>query len=187
MQRYFAILTLLVLIILVLFRASQMKKLGIKVLRFGEKDKKDFIIVPCVLLFFYLIIASVFKFPKLGTELFKNEFIAWIGVIICILGIMLFIYALISFGNSFRVGLDEDNPGKLVTNGAFSISRNPIYTAFGLVLIGIFLIIPNYIFLIYIVAGFWLLNRQINLEEESLKKVYGNEYLEYCKKVRRFI
>lgn len=81
----------------------------------------------------------------------------------------------------------KDHPGELVTTGAFSISRNPIYTAFELVLAGIFLIIPNWIVLIYVFAGIWLFNRQILLEEQSLKGIYGEKYMEYCKKVRRFL
>jgi protein-S-isoprenylcysteine O-methyltransferase Ste14 len=94
---------------------------------------------------------------------------------------------LISFGKSFRVGIDEEQPGALITTGVFAISRNPIYTAFGLVLLGIFLIYANWILLLYLIAGFWLFNRQVLREEDSLKKIYGDEYIEYCKKVRRYL
>ncbi|ABX41807.1 methyltransferase family protein [Lachnoclostridium phytofermentans] len=187
MTRYIAVATLFLLIILVLFRAFQLKKLGIKVIRFGEMDKKDFIIPPFALLLFYIVFASAFGLPKVGAELYKSDYVGWIGVALCALGIILFLYALISFGKSFRVGLDEDHPGELVTTGAFSISRNPIYSAFGLVLIGIFLIIPNWIILIYVLTGIWLFNRQILLEEQSLRKIYGEKYAEYCKRVRRFL
>lgn len=187
MTRYIAIVTLFLLVILVLLRASQLKKLGIKAIQFGEMDKKDFLIPPVALLLFYIVFANAFGLPKIGIELFYNEFVGWIGAVICLIDIFLFIYALISFGKSFRVGLDEEHPGELVTTGAFSISRNPIYTTFGLVLIGIFLIIPNWIILIYVFIGTWLFNRQILLEEQSLKKIYGEKYTEYCKRVRRFL
>ncbi len=187
MTRYIAIATLFLLVILVLLRAFQLKKLGIKAIKFGEMDKKDFLIPPFALLLFYIVFASAFNLSKIGVELFHNEFVGWIGVVLCIISIWLFIYAIISFGKSFRVGLDEDHPGELVTTGAFSISRNPIYTAFGMILIGMFLIIPNWIILIYVFIGIWLFNRQIALEEQSLKKVYGEKYIEYCKRVRRFI
>lgn len=186
-MRYIAAATLFLLVILVLLRAFQLKKLGIKAVRFGEMDKKDFLIPPFALLLFYIVFAGTFGLPEIGAELFNNEFVGWIGAAVCAVGILLFLYALISFGESFRVGLDEDHPGELVTTGAFSISRNPIYTAFGLVLIGEFLIIPNWVILIYVFTGIWLLNRQILLEEQSLKRIYGEKYMEYCKKVRRFL
>lgn len=187
MTRYIAAAVLIFLVILVLFRAFQLKKLGIKVIRFGEMDRKDFFIPPFVLLLFYIVFSSTFGLPEIGAELFNNEFVCWVGVIACVMGCLLFVYAMISFGKSFRVGLDEDHPGELVTTGAFAISRNPIYTAFGLVLTGLFLIIPNWIILIYAIAGIWLFNRQILLEEESLRKIYGEKYAEYCNRVRRFL
>ena len=75
----------------------------------------------------------------------------------------------------------------LVVLGAFLFSRNPIYTAFGLILLGVFLITANWVVLIYFGGGVWLFNRQIRLEEKSLQKIYGQRYTEYCKRVRRFL
>ncbi|WP_197722744.1 methyltransferase family protein [Ureibacillus thermosphaericus] len=173
MQGYFAILTLLSLIILVIIRAKMIGKKGIIVFRFGELDKKDFLIPPFALLYFYLIFAEVFGFPKLGSRLFYNGIVSWVGVVLCTLGIMLFLWSLISFGKSFRIGIDEEKPGELITKGAFAISRNPIYTSFGMVLAGIFFIMPNWIKLLYDLAGGWLFNRQVKLEEASLRKIYG--------------
>lgn len=187
MQGYFALASFILLILLVLSRVVLLSKMGIKAMKFGEMDKKDFLIVPFALLSFYLVLSSALNLPKLGVELFKSDVAGWIGVVLCMLGLLLFLYSLISFGKSFRVGIDEEHPGPLVTTGVFAISRNPIYTAFGFVLLGIFLIFPNWIILLYLIAGFWLFNRQVLREEESLKKIYGEEYLEYCKKVRRYL
>ncbi|WP_077618214.1 methyltransferase family protein [Bacillus sinesaloumensis] len=187
MQGYFAILTFVLLIAMVIIRVRQLKKNEIKAFRFGELDKKDFVIIPFALLFFYLILSGVFDLPKLGDELFRNEIISWVGVGLCALGLLLFLFSLVSFGKSFRVGIDEEKPGELITTGVFAISRNPIYTAFGIILIGVFLILPNWILLLYVLAGFWLFNRQIRLEEASLKTLYGEKYEEYCNNVRRFL
>jgi protein-S-isoprenylcysteine O-methyltransferase Ste14 len=187
MQGYFAVATVILLVILVLLRVFLMNKMGIKAMKFGEMDKKDFLIPPFALLFFYLIFASALNLPKLGVELFSSEIVSWIGVALCMLGLILFLLSLISFGKSFRVGIDEEHPGALVTTGVFAISRNPIYTAFGFILLGIFLIFANWILLLYLVVGIWLFNRQVLSEEVSLKKIYGEEYLEYCKKVHRYL
>ncbi|GLC81639.1 methyltransferase family protein [Lacrimispora brassicae] len=187
MAKYIGAATLILLVMLVTARSFQLKRLGIKAIQFGEMDKKDFLIPPFAFLLFYIVLAGAFGLPEFGAELFNNALAGWTGAAVCVMGILLFLYALISFGKSFRVGLDENHPGELVTTGAFAISRNPIYTAFGLVLIGIFLIIPNWIILIYVFAGIWLFNRQILLEEQSLKRIYGETYTVYCKKVRRFL
>lgn len=187
MQGYFALATMILLVILVLSRVLLMKRIGIKAVRFGEMDKKDFLIPPFALFLFYLILASALNLPKVGTELFHNEVLQWVGVMFCILGLLLFLLSLISFGKSFRVGIDEEHPGSLVTTGVFAVSRNPIYTAFGFILLGIFLIFTNWIILLYLIAGLWLFNRQVLREEESLKRFYGEDYVKYCEKVRRYL
>jgi len=187
MQGYFAIITIVLLVIMISFRVFLLHKMGIKAIKFGEIDKKDFIIIPFILIFFYLLFSSTLNLPKVGTELFSNEVASWIGVVLCMIGLLLFLLSLISFGKSFRVGIDEEKPGALITTGIFAISRNPIYVAFGSILFGIFLILPNWILLLYLIAGFWLFNRQVLREEDSLKRIYGNEYVEYCKKVLRYL
>lgn len=186
MQQYFAISTMVLLIILVISRIILLKKVGIKAFKFAEIDKKDYLIPPFVLVFFYLILSSILQLPTLGTELFHNETIAWIGVGLCLFGLVLFLLSLISFGKSFRVGIDEDHPNALVTTGTFALSRNPISVAFGLVLFGIFLIYSNWVLLLFFFAVTWLLNRQVLREESSLKKIYGKEYEDYCRKVSRY-
>ena len=191
MQDYVAIFSLILLITLVLFRSFQMKKKGIKALHFGEMDKKDFLILPFVLLFFYMILANTFDLPRFGAVLTSNEtssaIAAWIGAVLCLLAIVLFLWGLVSFGKSFRVGIDTNKPGNLVTSGAFSISRNPLYMAFFMILAGIFLIFPTWLFFAYFIAGLWVIDRQVCLEENSLRDIYGKEYNDYCNKVRRYI
>lgn len=168
-------------------RTIQLKKLGIRAFLFGKMDKKDFLIPPFVILYIYILLGSSFQWPVLGTQLYRSQAMSIIGVVFCLLGLLFFGYALISFGKSFRVGLDENHPGELVTSGAFAISRNPIYVSFILVFIGIFFIIPNWILLVYVLAGTCLIYRQIKLEEKSLRSIYGGAYEEYCGKVRRFL
>jgi len=105
----------------------------------------------------------------------------------CFAGLSLLLWSLISFGNSFQVGIDTSRPDKLVTDGIFANSRNPIYVAFAFILIGQFLIFSNWILLICALAGFWLFHRQVLREEEYLKRNYGEEYAQYCHRVRRYL
>lgn len=188
MQRYFASLTIVLLLGMVLTRAALLKRKGIKAIHFGNIDKKDFLIPPFAFFYFYLIFAAAFHLPSVSKQVFfDSESIAWVGVFLCLVGLLLFFFSLVSFGRSFRVGIDTDQPDKLVTNGVFAYIRNPIYVAFGLILLGQFLVFPNWILLIYLGAGIWLLHRQVLREEEYLKGHYGKEYAEYCNRVRRYL
>lgn len=187
MQGFIALAVFFLLIISVLIRVRVLKNLGIDAFQFGKMDKKDYIIPPFVLLFLYLFIASAFNLPRFGNLPFENDILAWMGVGFCVLGLALFVWALVSFGMSFRVGLDEKSPGSLVTKGAFGLSRNPIYVAFFLVILGINLVFPSWVFIIYLALATFVFNRQIKLEEASLQKIYGLQFEAYCKKVRRYL
>ena len=187
MQGYFVVAALGVMVSLVIFRSRQMKKMGIEAVRFGQMDKKDFLIPPFVIFYFYLILANTFHLPKVGTVLAENHVVSWVGVAFCVIAPVTFFWGIQSFGKSFRVGLDEDKPDGLVTMGAFSISRNPLYLAFFMILSGVFLIFPTWIFFAYFVAGLWLIDRQVCREENSLRHIFGKEYDDYCERVRRYI
>ena len=156
-------------------------------MHFGKIDKTDFLIPPFALFFFYTVFAAAFNLPLSTQEFFHSEVISWVGVILCLAGLILLLLSLISFGKSFRVGIDVDLPDKLVTTGVFAFSRNPIYVAFAFVLLGQFLVFPDWILLTYLAAGIWLFHRQVLREEAFLRNQYGQEYAEYCNRVRRYL
>lgn len=187
MQRYLAAVTIVLLLGMVLTRALQMRRKGIKAMHFGKIDKKDFLIPPFAFFYFYLIFAAAFDLPTASRqEFFHSGTIAWIGVSLCLAGLTLLLLSLVAFGKSFRVGIDTEQADKLVTTGIFALTRNPIYIAFALILFGQFLVFPNWILLVYLGAAIWLFHRQVLREEEYLKKHYGKEYSDYCKRVRRY-
>jgi len=187
MPGYFAVLTIVLMLGMVLTRVLLLRRRGIAAMHFGKIDKTDFLIPPFALFYFYLVFANAFNLPSVSKqEFFHSEILSWVGVFFCLAGLLLLLWSLVSFGQSFRVGIDTEHPDKLITNGVFAFSRNPIYVAFALILLGQFLIFPNWILLVYLGAGIWLFHRQVLREEEYLKQHYGKEYLEYRNRVRRY-
>jgi protein-S-isoprenylcysteine O-methyltransferase Ste14 len=188
MQKYFAATTVVFLLGIILSRVLLLKTKGIKVMHFGEIDKTDFFIPPFAFFYFYLIFAAAFRLPTISTQqIFSSGIVAWVGVCLCLSGLFLIVLSLISFGTSFRIGIDTRKADTLVTSGVFGISRNPMYVAFASILVGQFLIFPNWILMFSIAAGSWLLNRQVLREEDELKRHYGKEYADYCGRVRRYL
>ena len=185
---YFGVLTIILMLGIVLIRVVWLKRQAIEAMKFGKLDKSDFLIPPFALFYFYTVFAAAFDLPIVSTqEFFDAEGIAWIGVIFCFGGLIALLWSLVSFGQSFRIGIDTEQPDKLITTGIYAVSRNPIYVAFAGILLGQFLIFPNWIPLIYLGAAVWLFHRQVLREEEHMAKHYGEEYQEYCQKVRRYL
>lgn len=187
MQRYFGALTIVALLAMVLGRSFLMRRKGVKAIHFGEIDRKDYLIPPFALFYIYLVFAAAFGFPTVSRQVFfQSDAGCWAGVALCLSGLLLFVASLVSFGMSFRVGIDTDTPDKLITTGVFAFSRNPIYVAFALVLAGEFLIFPNWVLLVYLASAVVLFHRQVLREEEYLRRHYGQQYAEYSGRVRRY-
>jgi len=173
---------------MVLVRVRLLRQRGVFAMQFGKKDRSDFLIPPFAFLYFYVVFAGAFGWPTFAREdLVQSPAVQWLGVLLCAGGLVMMFLSLISFGTSFRVGIDAEHPDKLVTTGIFAHTRNPIYVAFGLVLLGEFLIQPHIILLIYLVAGVALFHRQVLREEAFLRQHYRKEYVIYAKRVRRYL
>jgi protein-S-isoprenylcysteine O-methyltransferase Ste14 len=165
-----------------------MRRQGIKAMKFGGIDNTDFLIPPFMLFYFYVLLASAFRWPNITKrQFFHSAIVAWLGVAFCLAGVLLFLWSLFSFGRSFRVGIDTDRPDSLIVDGVFAFSRNPIYVAFAILLTGEFLIFPNWITLIYLLAATCLFHRQVLREEDYLKSHYGVAYEDYWRRVRRYL
>jgi len=189
-MKYIPVLELPILIIMILIRSVMLGRHGIKVIVFGVTDKTDFFLLPIILFFIYALLSIFFElpFPAILIKMFwEIDITNIIAIIICTVSLIWFGITLKTFGKSFRVGIDEKTNEKLITNGTFSISRNPIYMAFIVFFIGIFTAYPNITSAIFLVLVIAAVHRQILREEKFLKIHYGEEYNEYCKKVRRYI
>ncbi len=76
---------------------------------------------------------------------------------------------------------------KLVDTGIYAYTRNPMYLA-GLILNFSFILLAmSIIALISFIVIFLLYNNMVNFEETKLEKKLGQEYLEYKKKVKKWI
>jgi protein-S-isoprenylcysteine O-methyltransferase Ste14 len=171
-----------------LARVLLMRRSGMNALHFGKTDKKDFLIPLFALLYFYTVFAAAFGWPAASKQVFfQSDVVAWVGVLFCAAGWLLVVLTLVSFGDSFRVGIDTSRPDRLVTTGVFALSRNPIYVAFWIVLLGQFFVFPNWLLLVYLAAASWLFHRQVLREEAYLNEHYGRLYSDYCASVRRYI
>lgn len=167
-----------------------LRRRGIKAIVFGATDKSDFLLVPFVLAIVYTICSDAFGLPiwkPLVSPFWETRIPGMVGIALCIIAVIGILTSLMSFGDSFRVGIDEQKPDNLVTTGAFAFSRNPIYVCFDAFFCGQFLIHRNIIIAVAVVGFALAIHRQVLREERFLSSHYGAEYEEYRKKVRRYL
>ncbi len=146
-------------------------------------------------LFFYT--AKLFFFLNWMLFLFKAFFpdfgyipvpvsLSWAGVILLLIGGILFIPAVLQLGSSLRYGIPEEDT-KLKTTGIFSISRNPIYLGLFIICIGSCLYFPDLVNVAFCIYTIVFHLKIIKGEEEFLANRFGDEWKIYASKVRRLI
>lgn len=119
--------------------------------------------------------------------LFTTPWARGVGAALQLVGIVLFGGALASFGDSWRVGVDQRTPGSLVTDGLFGWSRNPIFLSMDLFLVGAFLLNGHLFALVFALATAVGFHRQILAEERFLQGHYGDPYRTYRNRVHRYL
>ena len=77
---------------------------------------------------------------------------------------------------------------RLKTDGIYAWTRNPMYTGWWFVLIGILLLFHN-LWTLPLIPLQWALLTVVlkKTEEQWLKELFGEEYENYCKKVNRLL
>ena len=111
-----------------------------------------------------------------------------VGILFIILGVVLNLWA----DNLFKKGKTTVKPDKiptrLITNGSFRISRHPMYLGFVLLLLGVSILLGSLTsFTAPVLMFITLQTKFITHEENQMKKVFGEKYREYEKRVRRWI
>lgn len=117
----------------------------------------------------------------------KKDILITAGVMLLIIAFVWVLIAQNHMRKSWRIGIDEDVKTELVQTGLFKFSRNPIFLGMRIMLLGIFLVIPNAITLVILVVGELLIQIQVRLEEDFLARTHGPSYLDYKKQVRRWV
>ena len=110
-----------------------------------------------------------------------------LGALLVLAGLAFFALALAAFGDGWRVGIDTERPGELVTRGVFGISRNPIFVFMNAYAVGTFLLTGRLFFLIFALLAIAAMHAQIRREEAFLEDAYGDAYRSYRAATPRYL
>lgn len=160
---------------------------------FSFRDRRNVLTVSffvAMTVWFILALVHVFRSyvlpPAFGMDLISAVGVRIGGFAVTVLGLVLYIIAIIALGESWRVGDPRRRVG-LVTWGVYSLSRNPIYLSFILLYFGIFLLDGALVLLIFAVLLTVNIHYLIIEEEAWLAARYGAAFRDYRATTGRYL
>ena len=127
-----------------------------------------------------IFVDTILNLPR-PTSVFLKTFSYIVGFLLTLSGLLIYFLAIKS---KITSSIKENN---LVTQGIYAVVRNPIYSAWLFICTGVLFLYGNLILALILFLVFWLSLTILMkcTEEKWLTKLYGEAYLEYCKKVNR--
>lgn len=134
---------------------------------------------PVWLAFFVLL--SIYTGPGWG------HVATTLGWTLIISGLLLTLAAAAEFRKHETTIVPHETPSRLITTGVFAQSRNPIYLADMLILIGVAIWTGSLLGMLSVPVFFLVLERRfIRPEEARMSEAFGGDFEAYTKKTRRW-
>ena len=137
-----------------------------------------------------LIMIAIIYLSSFIVETFTFSYQTVLSVLVAVFGLGCGVPSFRLFAKN-KTTISPFNPSEttaLVTAGMYRYSRNPMYLGLVLLTIAATIFFGTWLGIVIVVAFIFLLNLlQIIPEEEALLDIFGEEYVEYKKKARRWI
>jgi len=144
-------------------------------------------IIPPFLFLICIVIMVAIRNLSVIKEIIPKPF-NYAGIALIIFGILITIIVRKGFEKIDTEIHTFKNPRKLVTNGLFKFSRNPIYLGFAISLFGVWILLGTILPILWLLLFIVVTNTYyIPFEERIMENVFGNEYKKYKSKVRKWI
>ncbi len=129
--------------------------------------------------FFYQISNIMFFVYLCFLKITTDSYWVYVGLVIYGLGLLLCLLSVLNFAKPAENGIN--------LKGLYRVSRNPMYVAYFIYFLGCVLLTQSLILLaillVFQISAHWI----IKSEERWCLKKFGEEYINYMKKVRRYI
>lgn len=123
----------------------------------------------------------------LDFSFFQSEIFFLSGAALVFLGWLIRFWASFHFYKHHVAVLSVKPQSKIVTSGPFKYSRNPLFIGIFLIMLGSALIFDTIAGVILTMISAVLLKRWAAIEEKQLAEIFGQQYLDYKQKTRRWI
>jgi len=112
----------------------------------------------------------------------------YLGILIIIFGIILNLWTDSLFKKRQTTIKPHEMPNFFISSGPFRISRHPMYLGMILILLGVAVFLGSLISFVFPIIFVMIIEKLfIPMEEKNLEKKFGDKYIAYKKRVRKWI
>ncbi|MGH3459814.1 methyltransferase family protein [Aeromicrobium sp.] len=152
----------------------------------SDTDRKLF--VPPPLYFLMAFLVGWWLHALTDDRLGGRPATIWIGAVLLTAGVVLDVWATLTFKRARTTFIPYRRASSLVTGGPYKLSRNPMYVGMALDVVGGALLIDSWWPLVLLVPAIVLVTvLVIKPEERLMADVFGSEYTAYRERVRRWL
>ena len=160
----------------------------------GDKKRRMLTTPLAVLVFFGLIVLFVFASLWIDKRLpFLHFGLTWwslgVSIFMLVLGWLIMFWPVIAFFRARGTPVPFNPPPKLITTGLYAYVRNPMLLGMFIFLLGLGILLGS-LSLVFIFTPLFVVLNVLYLkaiEERELERKFGDEYLEYKRRVPMFI
>ena len=146
--------------------------------------------VPPIVLVFITALAMYFSPNPIVYFTIDNEVVLYLTRGLFVLSSSIVVAGIYCFKKA-NTSVDPVNPNKssvLVDFGIYKFTRNPMYLGFAIMLLAMAIKMQTLIALLWLLVFVLYMTRfQIKPEEQALTKIFGDAYVGYCQRVRRWV
>lgn len=184
-----AIIFLVVVYGIYIVKLLDLKKKGkdINLIKDNYSRKKDILNIATILVSCTLFITELLSLIGVMKVYIISIIVRIVSLMISGVGVVFFVGAVKNMKDNWRVKDKVDSDVNLVVDGMFGYTRNPAYVGIDFLVVGMTLNAPNICNIVLSILLIILFHIKIITEERSLKDRFGEEYIDYKKKVHRYI
>jgi protein-S-isoprenylcysteine O-methyltransferase Ste14 len=121
-----------------------------------------------------------------GMNLMPASVALFIGLLLMLANLAVGLASLKDLGDSWRVGVIEEQQTRLIENGIYRFTRNPYFVAYLLMFAAYTILLQNLVLLGLSCIGFGMVHAMVLKEEKYLAKLHGEAYQQYRRRVPRY-
>lgn len=153
-------------------------------------ERVELIILRLVLFYILIVFIALYVlFPSwfFWSQLPFPSWLRWIGVALGIVTLPLLVWIGRTLGRHVSSSLEIKKDHSLVTSGPYGRVRHPMYTVYFTFNSAMVLVSTNWLLILLIIIGLFLLYWRIKAEEQMMLDQFGDEYRIYMKSTGRLL